>query len=63
LDGAPWQALLEGGSLTYSPVAVGVHELVLSNPCTSTHEPSVQSVVVAANDTTALQVTIPPECE
>ena len=63
LDGSPWQTLSEGGSVTYSPVTPGTHRLLLSNPCTATHEPSAEDVSAAADEFVTVEVYIPPDCE
>jgi hypothetical protein len=63
LDASPWRGLGEGDSLIYSPVAAGNHVLVLSNPCTWSHQPSTENVTVAADDTVTVGVYIPPLCE
>jgi hypothetical protein len=63
LDLSPWQTLREGDSLTYSAVAAGTHVLRLSNPCTSTHKPSVENVNALAGETVIVGVYIPPNCE
>jgi hypothetical protein len=63
LDDGPFQLLIEGDSLIYSPVAAGDHKLALSNPCTSTHTPTVQTIHVLEGDTLTLKVVVPPDCE
>jgi hypothetical protein len=62
LDRSPWRVLREGESLTYNAPA-GVHSLLLSNPCTSTHEPSTMYVSIVGGDTVTVSVYIPPDCE
>jgi hypothetical protein len=63
LDGGPFVPLAEGDSVIYSPVAAGDHQLALSNPCTSTHTPTIKSIQVPAGDTLTVNVVIPPSCE
>jgi hypothetical protein len=63
LDGSPWQWLWEGGSVTFSPVTAGIHRLMLSNPCTAMHVPSVQSVWAMDGGTETVSVYVPPDCE
>jgi len=63
LDKSPSQTLREGGSVTFSPVAPGTHQLVLSNPCTWTHQPSGQTVTTVADQTVTVTVYVPPDCE
>jgi hypothetical protein len=63
LDGGPFLVLTEGSSVIYSPVTPGAHRLLLSNPCTSTHQPSYSSVTVTEGDTVTVTVSIPGNCE
>jgi hypothetical protein len=63
LDDSPWHTLVEGESFTYIALAAGSHQLMLSNPCTASHQPSLQLVNVTSGDTTVVPVPIPPECE
>ena len=49
--------------VTYSPVTPGTHRLLLSNPCTATHEPSAEDVSAAADESVTVEVYIPPDCE
>jgi hypothetical protein len=63
VDGSPWSVLREGHRLIYAPVTPGSHRLLLSNPCTGTHQPSVRDVSVAEGDTVVVTVPIPPDCE
>jgi len=63
LDGGPWRTLIAGQRLTYDHISAGEHELRLSNPCTGTHQPSVQTVTAVAGDTVSLTVGVPLPCD
>jgi len=63
LDGSPWVRLIEGQSLTYSPVAPGDHRLALSEPCSATGAPSIMKLTVSGGQTVTIGVAIPPSCE
>jgi hypothetical protein len=63
LDGGPWLSLTEGQSLTYTPVAPGGHQLLLSDPCNATHVPSTMKFTVSGGHTVTIAVAIPASCE
>jgi len=63
LDGSGWRTLHEADSLRYSRVAAGTHQLMLSNPCTGSHQPSLDTVTAVAASTVTVPVYIPPDCE
>jgi hypothetical protein len=63
LDGSPWQWLVEGDTLRYDFVAAGSHQLRLSNPCTSNHQPSARAVTVVAGAVDTVAVSVPLPCD
>ena len=63
LDGSPQSRLTEGQSVMYSPVALGAHRLVLSNPCGSSHTPTTMQLTVSGGQTVSVTVDIPANCE
>lgn len=63
VDSTGWQDLYAGGSLSYTGLVPGTHQLTLSNPCTSTHAPTIEYVNTLPGETITVSVTIPPQCE
>ena len=63
LDDSGWRTLHEGDSVSYRHAVEGSHQLMLSNPCTGTHQPSVEILTVVADSIVTVPVPIPVDCE
>lgn len=62
LDGGPWLGLSEGQSLSYSPVAAGVHRLAITNPCGFSHIPGTIDVTVSGGQTVTVTIDLGFDC-